>query len=229
MTYGRSVLLAGGDTIHLEPATDAFWGRRFTALGDSIVWAGDSMWEVVAARLGFATWRNEGVSGRPVADGTANGVGTVTTALDLTFGGDVMVIIAGGTNDFRLDVPLGAIGFTTDTSHDRESFYGAYRTILDHVTSSNPEARIFLATPLHRDNAGYTSETRNGAGHMLRDYVDAVKALGQMYAVPVIDMHALSGISHRTLDRLTKDGLHPNDAGYAAMSRVAVAQIRATA
>lgn len=187
------------------------------------------MWDVLRARLGFGSYRNQGVSGRPMSDGTVNGVGTVTTALGLEYHDDVMVYIAAGTNDFKLNAPIGSLGVVADTEHDRTTFFGAYRTAIEHMLTSNPEVNLYLATPLQRDNGGYSIESTNGAGHKLRDYRDAVFALGGMYSAPVVDMYALSGITKRTLDLYTRDGLHPNEAGYGRMSRVAVAQIRATA
>lgn len=228
MAYANSVILHGGQRYHLEPAVSDWYGAQFTALGDSIVYAGARMLDTMRDRLGFSTYRNQGVSGRPMSDGSANGVGTVTTALGLSFTSDALVYIAAGTNDFKLDKPIGSIGAVADTSFDRTTFYGAYRTTIQHIITSNPQVNLVLATPLQRDNASYDTESTNAAGHKLKDYRAAVIALGEMYAIPVVDMYARSGIHKRTLDLYTKDGLHPNDAGYDRMSRVAVGQIRAT-
>ena len=229
MAYANSVILHGGERYHLEPAVSDWYGARFTALGDSIVNSGAAMWDTVRDRLGFGSYRNQGVSGRPMADGSANGVGTVTTALGLAYSGDAMVYIASGTNDFKLNIPIGTIGSVKSTSHDRNTFFGAYRTTLDHILTSKPTVNLYLATPLQRDNAGYTIESTNTAGHMLRDYRQAVFDLGEMYSIPVIDMYSRSGLTDRTLSLYTTDGLHPNAAGYARMARVVVAQIRASA
>ena len=72
-------------------------------------------------------------------------------------------------------------------------------------------------TPLQRDNSGYNVNTVNGAGHKLIDYVNAVKAVGEMYGLPVCDMYANSGFTKKTLSTYTMDGLHPNDVGYQRM------------
>lgn len=226
MPYGHSLRSRDGGTIHLEAAVDEWYGKTFAALGDSIVWAGAPMLGRIRGRLGFKSYRNLGVSGRPMADGTTAGAGTVTTALANTFAEDAMVYIAAGTNDFRLDVPLGTIGPITQTTHSRSTFYGAYRTTIDYLLAQNPGVQIVLATPLQRNNSGYTTTSTNTAGHMLRDYRAAVFALADMYSLPVVDMYALSGISEKTLSRFTTDGLHPNEAGYVQMARVAVGAIR---
>ena len=226
MAYGHSIEHRNGGTVHLEPAIDEWYGQTFAALGDSIVWAGAPMLNRMRSRLGFLSYRNLGVSGRPMADGTANGVGTVTTALANNFTTDSLVYIASGTNDFKLNVPLGEIGALGATSHSRSTFYGAYRTTIDHLLSQNPGVQIALATPLQRNNGGYSTTTTNTAGHMLRDYCAAIFALGEMYSLPVVDLYTLSGISEKTLDRYTSDGLHPNEQGYVQMARVVVGQLR---
>lgn len=199
----------------------------FVALGDSIVRDGAPLFDEIQRRLGYSSYRNYGVSGRPMADGTANGAGTVTTSDHVYFSADDMVYIAAGTNDFKLSVPIGDIGSIHDTSFDRTTFLGAYRDTIRHVLASNPSIDIFLATPLHRDNRGYDSETRNPAGHLLSDYREAIFQVAEMYAVPVVDMYANSGINSMNLSVMTKDGLHPNKAGYARMAKYAVGTIRA--
>lgn len=226
MAYGHSIEHRNGGTVHLEPAIDEWYGKTFAALGDSIVWAGAPMLNRMRSRLGFSAYRNLGVSGRPMADGTANGAGTVTTALANNFTTDAMVYVAAGTNDFRLDVPLGTIGTLAQTSHSRSTFYGAYRTTIDHLLAQNPGIQIVLATPLQRNNKSYSTTSTNTAGHMLRDYRSAIFALGDMYSLPVVDLYALSGISEKTLDLYTSDGLHPNEQGYVQMARVVVGQLR---
>lgn len=225
--YGLTTQDRDGGKVHLEAPVDEWYGRSFAALGDSIVWAGGPLLNRMRARLGFGSVRNLGVSGRPMADGTSAGVGTVTTALANSFSADAMVYVAAGTNDFKLDVPLGTIGPLAQTSHTRTTFFGAYRTVLDYLLAQNSGIQIVLATPLQRNNAGYTTTTTNGAGHRLRDYRAAIFDLADMYALAVVDMYALSGISEKTLALYTTDGLHPNEQGYIRMARLAVGAIRA--
>ncbi|WP_091232674.1 SGNH/GDSL hydrolase family protein [Microbacterium sp. 3J1] len=194
-------------------------GVMAVSYGDSITQVGGYQ-PYVTARLTLAAYVNRGVSGRSMADGTANGAGTVTTVLanndHAAYG---LVTIAAGTNDFRLNVPLGTLGTWATTPLDRNTFFGAYRTAIDHVLAQNPRARIVLCTPLKRNNAGYTDESTNTAGHKLRDYAQAVRDIATMYGLPICDWYADSGFSERTLAALTLDGLHPNDAGNARLGR----------
>lgn len=229
MNYTRQVLINDGTLYHPEPVVAEWYGTRFTALGDSIVSTGNTMFDIMRDRLGFSSYRNAGVSGRPMAEGTANGTGTTSTARGLTYESDTMVYIAAGTNDFKLNAPLGEIGSVTATDHDDTTFFGAYRAALDHIFTSKPGIDVYLATPLQRDHAGYNTESVNTAGHKLTDYRNAVIEIGEMYSIPVVDMYTLSGISKRTLAHYTGDGLHPNATGFSRMARVAIAQIRTTA
>lgn len=206
-------------------------GKQFITLGDSITWqdgkeyeAGDEAGKVatgyqayMAALCGFASYKNYGVSGRPVANGTANGDGTNTTAKTVDYSSFDLCVIAGGTNDFKLNVPLGEMGAIGDTSFDTTTFIGAYREMVEYILTEKPTLRICLFTPLQRANGGYDVNTTNTAGYKLIDYVNAVKAIGEMYGIPVCDMYANSGFTKLTLSTFTRDGLHPNEAGYERM------------
>lgn len=202
-------------------------GGSFSILGDSIVSSGARMWDSVRDRLGFASYRNAGVWGAPMADGTSKGAGTVTTVRSLNYAADQMVYIAAGTNDLTQNVALGTIGTVAQTAFNRNTFYGAYRSTIEYILASNPKVKLFLATPLQRNANSYTVETANGNGLKLGDYRTAILALGAFYGVPVLDVYAISGITDRTLSTFTGDGLHPNDAGFDRLASVVCGQLRA--
>lgn len=188
--------------------------RRAVAYGDSIT-QNFGYGPYVIARLGLNDYISRGVAGRPMADGTANGAGGVTTVTQNTdhglFG---LVTIAHGTNDFKLNVPLGALGAVSDTVFDRTTFYGAFRHAIGHILKNSPLTRIVLCTPLKRNNDGYTDESTNTAGHQLRDYAQAIREVGEMYGLPVCDWYSNSGFNAWTLGVLTYDGLHPSVIGH---------------
>lgn len=220
----------------MNSSTDpVYMGKNFISLGDSITWQdgqaygqGEHKGEIargyqtiIKETLGFDSYHNAGVSGRPVANGSANGVGTNTTAKTINYKNYDLVIIAGGTNDFKLNIPLGELGVIGDTTFVDTTFYGAYRDIIEYILKQKPTIRIVLFTPLQRYNGGYGVNTVNTAGHKLIDYVNAVKTIGEMYGIPVCDMYANSGFTHLTLSTFTMDGLHPNDIGYERMGKYA--------
>lgn len=199
----------------------------FSVLGDSIVSSGGRMWDAVRDRLGFSSYRNAGVWGAPMADGTSKGAGTVTTARSLDYAEDEVVYIAAGTNDLTQNVALGSIGTVAQTQFDRNTFYGAYRSTIEYILASNPRVKLVLATPIQRNANSYSVETANGNGLKLGDYRNAILALGVFYGAPVVDMYAVSGITGRTLATFTGDGLHPNDAGFDRMASIVCGQLRA--
>lgn len=205
-------------------------GARYCSFGDSITWQdgraygqGQHIGEiargyqtVMSERLGFSYHNNQGKSGWSMAIKDGNGcVNTIKAIVDYT---DYdLVTIACGTNDFKLNVPLGTLGIIGDVSFDDTTFYGAYRDAVEYILTNNPNVRIVLLTPLQRDNDHYDVNSTNTAGYKLIDYVDAVRDIGQMYALPVCDMFANSGFTKKTLSTYTMDGLHPNDDGYKRM------------
>lgn len=128
------------------------------------------------------------------------------------------VTIFAGVNDYRLDKPIGVWG--TD---DINTYYGAYKSLIEHILTHNPTCRINLWTPLQRDKDGYDTIRLNDVGHRLVDYVDAVKVIGREYALPVLDLYAESGFNILTLDTFTNDRLHPNDAGHQRIAGMATA------
>lgn len=206
--------------------------KSLISAGDSITWqdgraySGTSSiargWQTtVKERLKLANVKNIALSGKPMSDGTSAGGGTVTTVLAETSLPQDLFVIAAGTNDFKLNAPIGELENVGGT-FDRNTFYGAYQTTLEYIISKRPDIRIVLFTPLHRNQSNYNSTIfANTAGHKLIDYVEAIKAVGARYSVPVCDMYSNSGINMLTLDVDTRDGLHPNDMGYAKMGRYA--------
>lgn len=208
-----------------------WFNKKYISHGDSITWYDGQNYEdgsvcvgyqtIMNNRIKFYNVRNEGWSGHSMADGTANGDGCVTRILEINHSDYDLCTIACGTNDFKLNVPLGTLGTMKDTSFERTTFYGAYRTAIQFLLKQKPTLRIVLFTPLQRDNNGYDVEHTNNAGYKLRDYVNAIKKLGEMYGLPVCDMYANSGFTKLTLETYTIDGLHPNNKGFERMGNYA--------
>jgi|GEM_PF-579095 len=143
-----------------------------------------------------------------------NRLNTIPTDVDV-------IVIFGGTNDWGNNATLGAI---SDTG--TETFYGAYKHMLEWFANNRPNAKILTITPLKRYYRGYTSTwtnaqtTRNTKGQLLQDYVRAVKEVSEMYAIPCVDLHNESGLNP-VLDivrtKYMEDGLHPTAEGNKKM------------
>lgn len=117
-----------------------------------------------------------------------------------------LIVVMGGTNDFGYgDAPLGSM---TDLSP--YTFYGACHKLIQKLMLKYPEARILMATPIHRMIEGRWDRT-------LRDYVEAIRRVSEYYGVPVADLYATCQIQPQLEDnrnRFCPDGLHPNEAGH---------------
>ena len=207
------------------------WSNKsYISHGDSITWQdgkeyiqGEHIGEiakgyqtVLQENTGLDRIYNQGKSGWSMATVNGNGVVNTIIAVSSYFQFDLCTI-ACGTNDFKLNVPLGTIGVIGDVTFDDTTFYGAYRKAVEYILMNSPKIRLVLMTPLQRNNSGYDVNYINSAGHKLIDYVNAVKEIGEIYGLPVCDMYRNSGFTKLTLNTYTMDGLHPNDVGYKRM------------
>lgn len=129
-----------------------------------------------------------------------------------------LVVVFGGTNDFgHGDAPLGCFADRTPYT-----FYGACRVLMERIICKYPESAVVFLTPLHRWN----EDNKKGDGKKadvaeLSVYVEIIKETARYYAIPVLDLFAVSGIQPRmqTLrDLYCPDGLHPNDKGHALIA-----------
>lgn len=213
-----------------ETARSPWHNKKYISHGDSITWQDGKPYgqgsqtgviatgyqTVFSDAVELLSYSNEGKSGWAMAVVASNGV--VNTILGVSdYTAYDLCTIACGTNDFKLNVPLGSLGAIGDTAFDDTTFYGAYRKAVEHILTNSPTIRLVLMTPLQRNNSGYDVNYTNSAGHKLIDYVNAIKAIGEMYGLPVCDMYSNSGFTQLTLSTYTMDGLHPNDVGYHRM------------
>lgn len=191
-------------------------GRSWATLGDSIT-AANGYQPLVSAALGFSKVHNYGRGGCPMTGGGPTDEGaTVNIGRSIQDELDCVTIFV-GTNDYRLDKPIGEWGTTSPLA-----FTGAYRTLIEHILSHNPTCRLNLWTPLQRDKDGYDVDRPNTSGHLLDDYAEVVRRLGHSYALPVLDLYTESGLNRLTLPSFTQDGLHPNCHGHARIASMAV-------
>lgn len=129
--------------------------------------------------------------------------------------------IAHGTNDFKLETPLGTISDTptaratlddatyNQTTNTTGTFYADLKGVIESIYAINANARIMLITPIRRTQA--PGEGANGLGHTLLDYVNAIKDIAKLYSLPILDNHSSSGFNLKTIPTWTSDGLHPTE------------------
>ena len=168
------------------------------------------------------------------------------------------ILIFIGTNDYNNGVPIGEWYEVKDEqvmyghgqpkkmtarkrrymSMDKNTYRGRINIALDKVKRMYPTKQIVLLTPIHRAQF-YRSETNwqctedytNQCGIYIEEYIQAVKDAGNIWAVPVIDMNAVSGL-YPMMDEHAQyfadpetDRLHPNDKGHERMARTLYYQL----
>ena len=168
----------------------------------------------------------------------------------------IMIFI--GTNDYNAGVPIGewftqkpekVVAGIHEQKHpvDRlhrypvmtDSMYrGRINIALNKVKRMYPTKQIILLTPIHR--AGFyandknwqpTEDYTNQCGEYVDAYVQSVKQAGQIWALPVIDWGAMSGLyplmdEHAQYFKSAEnDRLHPNDKGHERLARTLFYQL----
>lgn len=193
-------------------------GMTLMTMGDSITYGSTTPWTYpskVAASLGMIL-NNVGASGTRIRYAF-----TKTTPESLLEAN--IITIAYGTNDFKIETPLGVISDTPtprslldDPTYKANestagSFYADYKGVIEGIFAANPNARVMLITPIRRTQAAGTGTDTNSRGHKLIDYVNAVKEIAQYYSLPVLDNYNTSGFNQVTMPVWLSDGLHPTE------------------
>lgn len=174
--------------------------------------------------------------------------------------GDSMdaILIFMGTNDYNTGIPIGEWFVEKDEQvmagiHEQKhlvdrkhrypvmsdsTYRGRINKALDYVKRMYPTKQIVLLTPIHRAEF-YANEKNwqpredytNKCGEYIDAYVQSVKEAGNLWAVPVIDLNALSGL-YPLMDEYAQyfhhadnDRLHPNDEGHRRMAQVLMYQL----
>lgn len=191
-------------------------GKKVAFLGDSMTQKRDSAetlyWEFLAGWLGIKP-SVYGISGHQW-----DGIYTQALKLKAEKGDDVdAIFIFAGTNDFNHSLPTGRFFDETqkETNHNGKITIRKYRTLIYtdstfcgrinnvmHFLKSNyPEQQIVILTPVHRGFARFSDANvqpdenfANAQGLYIEDYVNILKEAASVWAVPVINLFADSGI-----------------------------------
>ena len=118
------------------------------------------------------------------------------------------------------------------------TFKGRINRVMDFIKTNYPTKQVILLTPLHRGLARFNDKNiqpeelfTNKAGLFVDAYVEAIKEAGNVWAVPVIDLHSISGLyplndSHvRYFSKGDTDRLHPNAEGHYRMAKALYYQL----
>ena len=196
-----------------EPKAKSYAGMTAAFVGDSItngaeLQKGDKIyWELVSEQLQLGQVTGLGVNGSCYSTKSEFGLehGPLPTRYQQIPQAD-LIFIALGCNDFGRSTPMGQI-----EDHEDVSFYGAINFILDELETQCPDSQIILLTPIPRPN-----KVSNNHGLKLRDYADAILAVGQARGIPVVDLLTLTGST--ITEGVLTDGVHPDKYGHQIMA-----------
>jgi lysophospholipase L1-like esterase len=186
-------------------------------IGDSITYGLDPLdhnksmtyryTDSVKEKCEFLELNNYGVVGSTIAKISANNNSFIERYNAMNNNADLIGIF-GGTNDYGLDVPLGAIN-----DGDNTHFKNAFNSLIKGIVTKYPNKKIFVITPIPR-NTKYPYN--NSLGLTLKDYVDAEIEICKSYKVPVLNLYESYGIdpfNENDKKSYMPDGLHPNEDG----------------
>lgn len=235
-------------------------GKRVAYLGDSITdpnhkAADKKYWTLLEEWLGMTPFVYA-ISGRQWND-----IPRQAEKLRSEHGNDFdAIIIFIGTNDYNAGVPVGQwfteiaedIATNINEPGNKEkrkklvtvmtdsTYCGRINIALSTLKRMFPSKQIVVMTPIHRSifiskNGKWQQPDNycNKIGEHFSEYIEASKACGNIWSVPVIDLNALCGLNplleeHRQFFKDEgKDLLHPNNKGHERMARTIMYQLLA--
>jgi len=196
--------------------TSKWQGKKVNFLGDSIT-AGYLTTiiyhEIIKEKLGLKIARNYGISGTRIAKHSQDEGNSMSARFSQMDDDADLIIVFAGTNDFGHD--NAPIGNFNDRSND--TFYGACHVLMQGLIEKYYKKTIAFMTPIHKDFAEDVSYEVNKSGNTLKQYVTIIKEVAEYYAIPVLDLYAVSGMQPKVAiikKYYIPDGLHPNEAGH---------------
>ena len=177
-------------------ANNRLHGKTLVAIGDSLIYGNklgnEATWPNLLGKKCGMTVHNFGKNGNPVAkqEREPQQIPMCIRYADMPDRADYVVVL-GGANDKRLDVPIGQ-----NDSTDPTTFKGALRQMILGLTAKYPKAKILFLTNYNR------WPSKNALGLSDIDYVDAMIEMCALFAIPCFDNYRASGISFQNPNQL---------------------------
>lgn len=158
------------------------------------------------------------------------------------------ILIFAGTNDYNNSIPLG--DFFSETTKQTNvngkevmrkyrtpilndsTFCGRINKAMSYLKNNNPQQQIIIMTPIHRGFAKFNEKNvqpdenySNGQGLYIDSYIEVLKQAASYWAVPLIDLHSLSGLfpladaQSQYFHKKETDLLHPNALGHYRLAK----------
>lgn len=212
MAYPENLIgVRGGSILNRSDLAIGEW----TLFGDSLT-EGNSWWGFVREKFPIPIINNLAISGKNMsgANGAWSQIGSVPATTELC-------TIFLGTNDEKSGKSLGTIQAIGST-HDTNTFTGAYQTLIESLLTLNPKMRIILMTP----SRAWTNISATVPRPGLITFGNRVKEIGETYNVPVVDMYNNMGYNEINQTTYLNDGLHYKEDGRKAVAKLVVGALR---
>ena len=216
----------------IRNAVFPYMDKPITCIGDSFTHGAAARPDIpsyvsrMAKYLG-TTPRNTGIGGATIAKGED----------DRDFIGDqirdvknqAVITIFGGTNDFAANRLIGTVKDPVDKV---TTFCGALKYMITNLAKQNPQVKFLLITPAKSNHAEWRlydddgNLRKNQLGNTFVDYVNAVKAVGSYFAIPVLDIFNAGNYNPYLFPNLSLEGLHPNAAGHERLAKTIAFKIK---
>lgn len=173
------------DVYYSDVKNHPLYEKKIALFGDSLL-AGnhtgkDSTWWNLLAHKYNMTTEFYGGNGHTLSNTYLQDSGSIYgSALDNYKGGADYCVVLGGANDYRLNVPID------DFKYDVSGLLGLIQT-------QSPKTKIQVLTNMKR-----YPDTRNEAGHIEKDYVDALISVCEDLGIPVFNNYTQSGVRFNT-------------------------------
>lgn len=164
-----------------------------------------------------ATMINSAVSGSTTVQTSET---TLRSVYDVINGASTItadyIIIAGGTNDYYYQIPLGTYNSSTPTE-----FYGGLNGICEMLKAKAPNTKVIFITPINKP----TKPTATTKLYDLDDYRNAIFEVATTYGHSVVDGTSLGfpdkhGANLNTFSyKMIWDGVHPTVDGHKMYAR----------
>lgn len=132
---------------------------------------------------------------------------------------DIITILF-GTNDHTNQASIGNNSDMTGTT-----FKGAINKTIKNINETLPHVRVIFITPIfmsrmYSTDGENSDDYPNKDGVYFKEFVNAIKDLGEINHVPVLHLNALSGINKYNSDTFLSDGKHLNGEGSLRLANV---------
>lgn len=214
-------------------------GKKFVTFGDSITWYDGNRYinthiEKGQLAKGYQSYMrerlgciidNQGVSGYNMTEIWMNRIS------GFDFDKVDAVTITSGANDHKNGILPGVV-LPIGSTFDVNTYAGAIQASVEKIIIENPDAKIFLITPVqgwyNEKNTTNVPGPYNMEMTISKDYVDVMKEIGLLYGLPVCDLFNLTGINDLTRPTFIGDKetmpyyLHPTNKGYERMAEILI-------